>query len=200
MKHAKHLLAMFLVFALALALALPALAIEWDDFRIVTQPQSQTVDEGERFTLSVAANIPDGAVAEYHWYVVDSLGNTTTAWGDGPTLSAAPGWSHYVVDPGVNAVKNGMSKTYYCEIRCYELDDEDEVISERMLTSDTAKVTVEIPKLGFGLTMYAIFVLPLFETAGFVLRGGLLAIPLLAISPIVYLFTVLWRAVILAIS
>ena len=200
MKHTKHLLAIFLAFALALALVLPALAVDWDDFLIVTQPQSRTIDEGERFTLSVEVNIPNDVVAEYHWYVVDSLGNIAAAPGDGPTLSAAPGYSHYVVDPGVNAVKTGMFKTYYCEIWCYELDDEDEVISERTLTSDTARVTVEIPKLGFWLTMYAIFVFPLFETAGFVLRGGLLALPLLAISPIVYLFTVIWRAVILAIS
>jgi len=199
MKRAKQLLAVVLAFSLALSFVLPALAIEWDDFRIITQPQSLTIGEGESFTLTVAVNVPDGVVVEYQWYVVSNVGYTDTAPSGGPILTAAPGDSYYAINPG-RAPDNNSYKNYFCKITGYEMDGE-EIVSERTLTSDTVTVTIALPKPTAGELLEYIFVLPFYWTVEFILDStfrslGLLAIPVTVISPIIYLGLVLYMAAI----
>jgi len=193
------LLSVLLAFALTLSFALPALAINWDDFRITKQPQGLTVLDGDSFTLSVEVQFPAGAVVEYQWYVDGSYYSGSTINATGPSLTAAPGDLYYALESG-RAPDNHSYKNYYCKITGYEMDG-DEIFSERTLQSDTVTVWVTGQPLTFWEKMFVIFVLPIFETAGFVMiGGGFLAIPFLLVSPFVYLGTVIWRAVLLAIS
>ena len=46
---------------------LAPLAVDWDDFYIITQPEDQEIPFGSDFTLSVAVNVPAGAKVTYQW-------------------------------------------------------------------------------------------------------------------------------------
>ena len=69
MKYTKRAFVIIVALSLAFTLALPAMAaVNWDDFRIVTEPKDLTVPHGESFTLSVGVNVPDGAdEVTYQW-------------------------------------------------------------------------------------------------------------------------------------
>jgi len=198
MKLAKRFRALLLSLLLALSFALPARAVAWEEFRIVTQPQGQTVNNGDSFTLSIEVNFPDDVVIQYQWFVHGRSGKWAIWDATGPTLSVTPDDSHYPLDDRYNP-RDGDNKTYYCEIRGLEMD-EDDVVSERTLKSNEVKVTITVPKISFGELLRNIFVIPFIWIAEFVVNAtyqsfGLLTIPAIVVSPILYPGLAIWMAV-----
>ncbi|MCL2299079.1 MAG: hypothetical protein FWC27_02890 [Firmicutes bacterium] len=198
MKLVKRFRGMLLALLLVLSFALPARAVDWEAFRIVTQPQGQTVNNGDSFTLRIVVNIPDDVVTQYQWFVRDRFGAWSISGAIGPTLSLTPDDSDYPLDDRYNP-RDGDNKTYYCEINGCEMD-EDDVVSERTLKSNEVKVTIAVPKPGFGELLRGIFVNPFYWIADFVVNAtyqsfGLLTIPAVVVSPILYPFLVIWMAV-----
>jgi len=124
--------------------ATPAMAVvgestvEWDDFRIITQPQAVTVPYGSSFTLSVEVNVPAGIeVVSYFWKENYSGGGGA---GTQAVLHLSPGEPLYpeAYRPWLTA-----SGYYYCVITAVEVDAEgDPVGSPWELYSETAAVTV----------------------------------------------------------
>ena len=186
MKLTKKLLALLLTLALALSLALPAMAaVNWDEFHIITQPQSMTVIRGDSFTLSVEVNVPDGAEVEYQWRrgpVGGSEDSSTRIYGaTEPDLQISSNDDHY---PFLNNYYD-----YYCEITAYEKDAGDTVLSSQMLTSDRARVTPVEKEKTFWEKVYSVTLEP-FEYAGsMTLIGMMLSFGLLLpVTPFYFLY------------
>ena len=127
MKQLKRLLALLLTLALALSLALPAFASEEPNPAkpiITAQPQSVTVLDGEPFTLSVQAEIPNGDPLRYEWYEV-GYGATGVA-----QAQYSGGWFLLSTNPFARA-----RHSYYCV--AYNANDDTIFVQ-----SETAMVTV----------------------------------------------------------
>lgn len=154
MKQTKKWLALVLTFALALSLALPAAAVNWDEFRIVTQPQSMTVAYGESATLTIEVNVPDGAQVVYDWRRVSTPNSFDTVMSKStePTLTVnfiedrkADGFIDWlgIADDKAAIAMSGDSEEYYCNVICREEDEDDNTIESRTLRSETVTVTME---------------------------------------------------------
>jgi hypothetical protein len=163
MKFTKRILAALLTLALALTLTLPAAAaVNWDDFRITTQPQSQTIIHGDSFTLSVEVEAPAGVEVEYQWYLRTRGGGSKPI--EGATAKDFYCSSTYIEYPYVNNYDE-----YYCEISGYEKDTDGTVLSSKVLTSGRARVDAEreVKKLTFWgkiwETIKGIIFVPVFE-------------------------------------
>jgi len=184
MKQFKRLLALGLAFALAIGLALPTMAaVDWDDFRITKQPQGLTIKQGDSFTLSVEANIPDGVEVEYQWY------REGGAWGElaikivdatTPDLHQNPNDSDY---PDAN-----MYHEYHCMITAYENGN---AASTRTLTSSRVRVLAEEEKKEktFWEKVYSVTLEP-FAYAGIMTMSGLLMSMglIIPLSPFYFLY------------
>jgi len=88
----KKILALLLTLIMALGLGVPAMAA---DFRIAAQPQNQTINFGESFTLGVEAEIPAGKSAAYQWWRVGGTWNYSIPGATGPALSLSYGDNAY---------------------------------------------------------------------------------------------------------
>ena len=136
----KRILSILLTLAMALTLALPAAAaVNWDDFRIISQSGNKTIKLGESFSLYVMVNAPEGVEVEYQWYSYDGnstkLENATI-----PELSLGPD------DPNYPDTSLGGGRiSYHCKITAYEKDNESNV---RYLNSSNVTVSIERTSLG----------------------------------------------------
>ena len=144
MKHTKRLLAALLALALALTLALPAMAaagpqsaVNWDEFYIITQPQSQTIAHGESFTLSVEVNVPEGVTwVEYQWRRSGGhIADATEA-----VLMLSPGYPGY---PRANRPYHSATGHYFVVITAVAEDEDGNVIDSRTLHSEVTAVTIQ---------------------------------------------------------
>jgi len=111
--------------------------VEWDDFRVITQPQAVTVPFGSSFTLSVEVNVPAGTeVVSYVWRPYSGMHGADA----GSVLHVSPGDPMYP-----EAYRPWLDATvyYYCIITAVEVDAEgDPVGPELVLYSENAAVTV----------------------------------------------------------
>jgi len=146
MKHTKKLFALLLTLALAFSLAMPAMAaVDWDDFRIVTQPQSMTIKDGDSFTLSVEVDFPAGVVVAYMWIlrttgVQHQLTPFQKTTEKTSVLRIDPSSKYY---PASVCGESSAWREYYVRITAYEEDSAGNMISSKSLTSDTVRVTAE---------------------------------------------------------
>jgi len=170
METSKRFLAMLLALAMALALALPAFAegetppavmeaqeemtaqeaenqgVNWDNFWITKQPQSQRIRIWEEYTVSVEVYAPPGVEVEYRWWGYPG--------GLGSYISHFKGATEPVYTSTYLADKNffeliivllfgDIGGTAYCEIIGYEKDEDGNVISQKRLASDFARITLK---------------------------------------------------------
>ncbi|MCL2106236.1 MAG: hypothetical protein FWH26_04140 [Oscillospiraceae bacterium] len=136
MKHTKRLFAALLTLALALPIALPAAAVNWDEFRITTQPESRYIKHGGSCTLSVEVNVPAGTEETYQWFHYPEGDWVPITGANASELEVSPGKSYY---PKYDFFGN-FSTSFYCEITAYEKDSEGTVISTRKRESNWASV------------------------------------------------------------
>lgn len=147
MKHAKKPLALLLALVLGLSLGAPALAANWDDFYIVTQPQDLVIPFGGDISLSVRVNAPAGVEVSYQWY---SNANGNTYWVEeakGPDLRCSLGNSRYFLLPDLSKA------SYCCAITGVERDTDGNAIETKTLISNNAYVALE----GSDSVLYGIF-------------------------------------------
>ena len=180
MKHTKRLLALLLALVLALSLALPAMAvspqsaINWDDFYIIRQPQSQTIRYGDSFTLSVEVNVPAGAEVRFQWRRAEGGGrfieNATSS-----ELHISPGDPHYPEGSSLG----GVETRFEVWITAYVRNDNNDIVLERRISSNSVRVQTEQTLLGrvFGVTIMPFS----FAFAG-ILSTAPVSIPLLPLS------------------
>jgi len=186
MKHTNRVLALLLSLALALSFALPAFAedeepvfaeteaqaVDWADFRIITQPQDQTVKYKESFTLSVEVNIPEGVEVEYQWYA----GNSKIDGATESVLQCAFGDSQYPYNGGfLNDMMRiflnpNLDAFYYCKVTGYA-KDMDEILSDKKLESESAKVTMPISD-SIWMKLLSVFIGPFLVLSVFTLIFG----------------------------
>ncbi|MCL2300738.1 MAG: hypothetical protein FWC27_11420 [Firmicutes bacterium] len=120
MKHAKKLLALLLAFVMAVGLGVSVLAEEpLPD--IITQPRSQTITNGDSFTLSVEMYVPAGWAVEYQWVVVsygvyEEIRAEEIQGATQQSLRLSPGDPFYPPYPP-EAKRYGSSLYYRCNIR-----------------------------------------------------------------------------------
>jgi len=129
----KKLLALLLTLALAFTLALPAFAEDPDPAMpvITRQPKGLRVRNGESFTLSVEATIPNGDEIGYQWYIVSSSLGRDIAKEDTAELTAT--------------IYGGQDYPYYVEV--YNRSN-----PELRVKSNTVHVIGYFP-ISFWLTM-----------------------------------------------
>jgi len=143
MKFTKRILATLLVFVLALSLALPTAAVDWNEFRITKQPENLTIKHGDSFTLSVEVNLPTGVTdVEYQWYnrSLNPIGNATS-----PELHLNSGDPHYPED---SRFGGGSSAQFQVWITAYVKNASGDVVVEKRLRSNTVNVRTERTSLG----------------------------------------------------
>ena len=128
MKHTKRLLALLLTLVLALGLALPTFASTNPAMPVITkQPQSVTVLNGETYTFSIEAEIPNGDPLRYEWYAVD---DTYPDWCYSTEASLSL-WTGVQFELFVKSVQ----ADFYCVV--YNADDD-----SLFVQSEAATVTV----------------------------------------------------------
>ena len=126
MKHTRRVFSVLLALILALGLAVPALAEGEPDPAmpvITAQPQSVTVKSNEIFTLTIAAEIPNGDEVGYQWYMNDLPMPMPVSFSD----------SFIALQLGEQGF-DGFA--FYCVV--YNLNDD-----TKSVTSETITVTVE---------------------------------------------------------
>ena len=166
----KKLLALLLALALGLGLALPAFAetepppaVNWDDFYITAQPQSQRIAKGADFSLSVGVNIPEGVEVSYRWkywerikYVDNRPLDLTVPTSQEATVYLSP---HYNIN---RPLAEPTDRAYVCEIVGIERDAAGNEIASKTLRSDVAEVRMDGSK-NLGDLLYYIFVDPIID-------------------------------------
>jgi len=171
MEHTKKWLALLLTVALALSLALPVMAVDWDEFRITKHPKSLTIIHGESFTLSVEVSLPASVVdVAYQWYWRSGSGSINIQGATEPTLQRGPGDPLYPI--AIEAYRE-----YFCEITAYEKDDDDNGHLSKKLTSGSARVTVNKKEPTFWENLLGFFFTPI---AGFAMFFMMFVMPFLA--------------------
>ncbi|MCL2300642.1 MAG: hypothetical protein FWC27_10920 [Firmicutes bacterium] len=144
MKQTKHILAALLTLALAFSLALPAMAaVNWDDFRIIQQPQNLNIRHGESFTLSVEVDFPAGVVVTYMWILRTSgvqhqMGSLQKTTDKTSVLQLDPSSKYYPPSDLYGEASSWWD--YYVRVIAFE---EDATVSSKTLTSETVRVTTE---------------------------------------------------------
>ena len=131
------LLAVCLLAGLASAGAVPATAVNGDDFKIITQPQAVTVPYGSSFTLSVEVNVPAGVeVVSCVWRPYSGMHGADA----GSVLHVSPGDPMY---PEAYRPYLAAYVSYYCVITAVEVDaGGNPVGSPWEIYSESAAVTV----------------------------------------------------------
>ena len=177
--------------------------VDWDEFYIITQPQSQTVAYNKSATLRVEVNVPDGVEVEYRWY----RGIRTRIGGDEPVLVEnfldrdAKDWVAQVsnLDYKLSTALTGRSHEYSCVIFGYEKDADGNVISTVRLESQTVTVTMNSGNALEKLYTYIVypFVLGFQLLAPISVMTGFLAIPFL---PVIYPFAVLTSFIVILLN
>jgi len=200
MKRTRKPFALLLALLLALGLAAPAMAasaaqaVNWGAFRIIEEPQSQTIPNGESFTLSVEVNIPDGVEVEYQWYwteprtVFNMSGYKFTSPipnATAPEVQLKPGDAEY---PVISYTYNPGERfgEYYCQISAYEKDGSGAVVARRDLESETVRVDVlrSAGEKVYGVTLEP-FAIAFMQTVLLNVWTFLMALPF---SPIIFLY------------
>lgn len=142
MKHLQKSLALFLVFALGLSLALPAMAaVNWNKFYFIKQPQDLFVPYGESYTLSVEVNIPSGVEkVQYQWYRTFAGDEISVSQSYEPTLQLCPGDACYAPPTNSNDADTHIQK-FTCRVTAYA----DAGYQQETIRSNYIRVEVEGP-------------------------------------------------------
>jgi len=201
MKITKRVLAILLALALGVGLLVPALAaveppssVDWDEFYITVQPQSQTIPYKADVILSIEVNVPEGVEVSYQWgCILGSFNDGDPPWPGFP-ISRLPDETEAILhlstdDPNYPRPSElyptkSSSGWYICAILGNELDEDGNVISSKTLLSDWAGIIVEGSRETRDV-LYTIFVEP-FRVAIFVSLFFLLPIFPIAF-PVLYL-------------
>jgi len=189
MKFAKRMLATLLTFALALSLALPTMAaVNWNEFRIVKKTLDLDINHGERFTLSVEVNVPDGVEeVEYQWEYRSYLSATGLIENaTSPELTIEADSPYY---PGSNKLGSGKHggtwAEYRCQVTAYEKDNGGNIISSRVITSNYVRVT---RTRTFQEKLYSVILEPWARAfGGLAVYLSLSWFTLLPVSPVLFL-------------
>ena len=189
MKHTKRMLAIVLTFALTLSLAMPAMAAKfnWDNFYVTQQPKSQTIKDGEGFSLSAAANIPEGVTeVTYQWSYrhagasKDIEGATTPALEVGSDDPWYPQYSFFQN----TKYAGGVNTSYTCEITAYVKDDDGNVTASKFVN---AYCTVRLER-GILEKLFDLFLAPFAFGGGAVVALSSMTMGILIpFAPVIFL-------------
>ena len=120
MKHTKKLLALLLALILGLGLGVPAMAVDWADFYLISPATVDlTVPFGEDIELSVLVNIPAGTEATYQWYRTKIDNGNRIADPTTSDFTISPGDAHY---PYPVYPDRSVTQTFYCRVTAFETD------------------------------------------------------------------------------
>ena len=197
MKHAKRILAALLALILALSLAMPAMAarFNWDNFYVTERPKNQTIKHGEGFSLSAAANIPEGVTeVTYQWSYRRDGASRVIEGADTPTLAVGSDDPWY---PEYSWLKNTkyagwLPADYSCTITAYVKDDDGTVTASKAISA-TGGVRIE---RGIAEKLFDLFLAPFaFGGGAVVALSGMTMGLLIPFAPIIFIGGLLFGVV-----
>jgi len=146
MKNLQKALALLIALIFAFSFGIPAAAAEDPDvFRIIKQPQSQTIPTyAEGFSLSVAVYVPEGWTVEYQWYA----NNAPISGATEPVLRLSSFDSEFPSSSG---------KSYSCHMTVR--DENGELFTGAAIVSDAAVVKTQINGIFYAI-LAAFFLWP----------------------------------------